>query len=109
MTKHILTIDLTRRLPDIDSYDSLPAEYEEYGRFAVLRNGTYWSAPIMSSHPPTTKDGFYWAVIGDTLYLSPRGTTMGWPEIMTDDLIRWIARKIGLKGRYTQFRVNYPS
>ena len=53
MSEKILTVDLTRRLPDIDSYDALPPEYNDYGRFAVLRNGVYWNAPITSSHPPS--------------------------------------------------------
>ncbi len=105
MSEKILTVDLSRRLPDIDSYDSLPPEYDDYGRFAVLRTGALWNGPITSSHPPTTRDGFYWALSGDTLYLSPRGSTMGWPEIMTKELIRWIARRIGLKRRYAQFRM----
>ena len=105
MNDKILTVDLTRRLPDIDSYKALPPEYDDYGRFAVLRTGAIWNGPITSSHPPMTRDGFYWALSGDTLSLSPRGSTMGWPQIMTNKLIRWIARRIGLKRRYSTFRV----
>ncbi len=101
----VLTVELSVRLPDINSYRNLPAEYEDYGRFAVLNSGNLWNGPIASSHPGTTYEGFYWARCKDTLFLSPRGSTMNWPGIMTDDLIRRLIRKLNLHRRYRNFQI----
>jgi hypothetical protein len=100
-----LVVDLTRRLPDENSHSKVLAEYDDYGRFAILKNGTLWYAGRHSSHPSDTQDGFYWALSGNTLYLSPRGSTYNWPGIMTDEIIRTLARRLNLQKRYRQFKV----
>jgi hypothetical protein len=100
-----LTVDLTCRLPDINRNRDLPPEYEEYGRFAVLNNGRFWNGDIRSSHPPNTRDGFYWAIRGSTLFLSPRGSTYNWPQVISDDLIRWLVRRLALSASHGRIRV----
>ena len=69
----ILTVDLSRRLPDINRYDSVPTDFERYGRCAVLRNGAFWFGEENTSHPSSTQEGFYWAISGNVLFFSPRG------------------------------------
>lgn len=31
----VLLVDLERSLPDVDSYDRVPGEYERYGHFRI--------------------------------------------------------------------------
>jgi len=103
--EQVLLVDLERSLPDVDSYDSVPAEYERYGRCAILRNGAFWFGEVNSSHPPSTQEGFYWAVAGNVLYISPRGARYRFQEHVNDEFIRNLARKIGMKRRYRYFRI----
>ena len=103
-----LVVDLERRLPDVDSYDEVPEEYERYGRCAILRSGAFWFGELNSSHPPSTQEGFYWAVAGNVLYISPRGARYGFRDYVDDEFIRRLARKIGLKRRYRYFRIARP-
>ena len=95
--KRMLAVDLTHRLPDINKYSHLPSEYYEYGRFAIMRNGNYWNGDISSSHPETTWEGFYWARKDNTLYLSPRGSAMRWPGVISDEIVLWLLRRLGLQ------------
>ena len=104
-TESILIINLSRRLPDVHHLEDLSPDLERYGRCAVLRNGTFWYGETMSSHPPVTKEGFYWAFAGSTLYFSPRGAAIHWEQYITDDFIRFVAEKAGLKGRFRHFRL----
>jgi hypothetical protein len=96
-----INIEITR-LPDITSYKHLDAEFDDYGRFGITNAGAFYVQPIQSSHLPNTKDGGYWAVKRDTktLFLSPRGCTMGFEEFVKDIidnlLIKKIYRKAGL-------------
>jgi hypothetical protein len=94
-----ITIDLSVRLPDINSYRDLPAWFSDYGRFGILKNGSYWFAGIQSSHPAVLA-GFYWALneTGDVLYLSPRGA-MNDSLYLTEDLIGFVMGKLQLRGR----------
>lgn len=103
--KRVLTIDLSKRLPDINSYTNVPEDLERYGRCAILRSGAFWFGEVKSSHPPSTLEGFYWAISKDVLYFSPRGAAYRWKEFITDNLIRFISVKTGLKKRYSQFRI----
>jgi hypothetical protein len=105
----VLTIDLTRRLPDINKRVQLPREYDDYGRFAILNDGTYWNASLDSIHPQNTRDGFYWAMDGGTLFLSPRGSAMNWPAIINDHLVLWLLRRLGLDSYYGSYRLNRDS
>jgi hypothetical protein len=66
-------VDLSRKLPDISSFDDIPGDLERYGRCAILRDGEFWFAETLSIHPATTVEGFYWGLSGNTLYISPRG------------------------------------
>lgn len=69
-----LAIRLTR-LPDLDTeQDAASRGFLCYGRFAVIRGGSFWFGPAASSHPTTTRIGWYWAVdaSGDLL-VSARG------------------------------------
>lgn len=101
----VLEIDLSRRLPDVNRHSAVPPEFESYGRVAVLNSGSLWFGGTASSHPPTTKEGFYWALSGSVLHLSPRGAAWGWERHITDDLIRFLADKLSLRRRFRQFRM----
>ena len=103
--KRVLTINLSRRLPDINNYNAIPEDLEKYGRCAILRSGALWFGAENTSHPPSTQEGFYWAIAGDVLYLSPRGAAYRWEEFITDDIIRFVSVKTGLKRRYSRFRI----
>jgi len=101
----VLTVDLSKRLPDINKYSTVPKDLERYGRCAILRNGSFWFGEVNTSHPPSTQEGFYWAIYGSVLYFSPRGSLYNWEEKITDELIRFVSVKTGLKRRYSQFRI----
>ncbi len=91
------TINFTKRLPDINKQSQLPPGYNDYGRFAITNNGNLWFAGISSSHPPDTKDGFYWALSSYSLFISPRGSTFGFPEIIGEDIINWLLDKLRIR------------
>jgi hypothetical protein len=101
----VITVDLTVRLPDINQRKYIPKHFDDYGRFAILSNGSLWHGPCSSSHPRTTRDGFYWAKSGDTLYLSPRGALLGWPGIITDEIIQWLLTSLHLGRKHGQWQV----
>lgn len=101
----VLTVDLTRRLPDIDRAEDVPQDLERFGRFAILRGGGFWFGEVNSSHPQSTENGFYWGLARGTLFISPRGSTYRWTTHITDERIRELSRRLRLKGRYKQFRV----
>jgi len=103
MNIRALTISLERRLPDINKPSALPSEYDDYGRIAVLKSGKIWIGGIGSSHPRDTVEGFYYALAGDTLYLSPRGYDSR--DKLTDDDLRGFVRQIKLRKSYTHFRI----
>jgi hypothetical protein len=99
----VLIVDLTRRLPDVNRLDRIPPDLDRYGRCAFLSNGAFWFGETRSSHPSSTREGFYWAVDGNRLYVSPRGSTHGWAKHVTIEFVRELARRIGLRPREIQF------
>jgi|GEM_PF-3589585 len=107
LKKHLI-IDFTKRLPDISKISKIPPQYDNYGRFAVLNNGARWFDYSQSSHPTGTKEGFYWAITGNILYISPRGADYNWQNIVTDDLLRWLIKKLGLNKEYKFFKKIFP-
>ncbi len=106
MEPKYLNIDLSVRLPDIKSEERLPPEFDEYGRIAVTTNNTIVVSPIRSAHPLNTKEGFYYALSfeKDTLFLSPRGAAYDWEKYITDELIRTVVERLGLKAKYRYFK-----
>ncbi len=103
--ERVLTVDLTRRLPDISSLDSMPQDLEQYGRFAILQSGILWFGDIHSSHPGTAQACFYWAVVDRTLYLSPDGSTLGWQDLVNAKTVKFIAAKLNLRRRFRYYTV----
>lgn len=74
------------RLPDINTQTVLDRyEYRAYGRFAVLRDGSFWWGELHSSHPKDTKIGWYWSIseVGDML-VSARGTQLDGESLFRD-------------------------
>jgi hypothetical protein len=69
-----LRIELAR-LPDISSSDEVARHgLAAYGRFALLRDGGFWFADALSSHPLDTARGWYWALAPNgKLLVSARG------------------------------------
>ena len=63
------------RLPDIDSVSGLARHgLTDYGRFALLRDGSFWFAGLASSHPRDCAVGWYWAITAEGgLLVSARG------------------------------------
>ncbi len=92
-----------RRLPDINKFEHLPAEYEGYGRFGITKTGLFYVLQIQSSHPGNTRLGGYWAtnITRDTLYLSARGSSLGFEEFVQEVIengwIKEIAKAAGIK------------
>ena len=74
MTLHIRL----ERLPDIDSERGLSRHgLADYGRFALLRDGSFWFGGLSSSHPRDCAVGWYWAVAADgRLLVSARGAAV---------------------------------
>ena len=75
-----------------------------YGRAAILNTGSLWVGNEKTSHPKC-KIGFYYAVSGNVLFLSPRGVASDWMDSVSDDLIRMIAKATGLKNSYRYFKI----
>ena len=100
-----LTVDLTRRLPDVDRAGAIPSDIEDYGRFGILRSVSLWFGSVRSSHPATTLVGFYWAISNKRMYISPRGSNVEWQSHISADVIRDLVTRIGLKPRFKYFRV----
>ncbi|MFP4431984.1 MAG: hypothetical protein ACLFPV_12095 [Spirochaetaceae bacterium] len=101
----ILIVDLTRRLPDIGSLESMPEDIEQYGRFALLQSGMLWFGDIHSSHPGTATACFYWAIGDRTLYISPDGSTLRWQELINAKTVRFLADNLKLRRRFRYFTV----
>lgn len=88
----------TTRLPDLHTEQRL-SEYHlvSYGRFAFLNSGSSWFGDLRSSHPATTRTGWYWSIdSGGQLLVSPRGaqtdlellkTTDSW---LLDELVQYL-------------------
>ncbi len=64
---------IQKNLPDVNY---VPPEFDKYGRFAITTDNLFWVGEEKSSHPPNTKEGFYYALAGKTLYISPRGNIL---------------------------------
>ncbi len=80
-----LTIRLIR-LPDIHRLQAVSDHgYVRYGRFAVLRGGSFWFADAVSSHPGDTDTGWYWAITpGGELLVSARGAGIDGAALFAD-------------------------
>ena len=94
-----LTIRL-RRLPDIHSLESVRERgFVRYGRFALLRDGGFWFADAVSSHPATTVVGWYWALDAEGILLvSARGAAPDGESLFTskkDVLARLVEELVG--------------
>ena len=74
----IIKISYTR-LPDINRHEAITSyRLHDYGRFAVLTDNSFWWGDVLSTHPRTTKTGWYWAVGDkpDELLISARGSKL---------------------------------
>ncbi len=105
LKERVLTVDLTRRLPDTSNLEFLPEDLDSYGRLAIMQTGMIWFGDIHSTHPSTTQVGYYWARSGDVLYISPRGAALGWEELIDANVVNFLADKLGLRRRYRYYRV----
>ena len=89
-----LTIYLNKRLPDLKK---IPEEYDNYGRFGIDNKDNYFFSFAASSHPRNTKEGFYWAIKNDYLYISPRGCTLNWENYINKNIIVFLMEKFRLQ------------
>jgi hypothetical protein len=86
------------RLPDINTDRQLQVTpYWAYGRFAILTDGSLWFGDLYSSHPSTTKVGWYWAIdrAGD-LSVSARGAGIDGEILVRDrrDSLAWLVAEL---------------
>ncbi|MBN1522960.1 MAG: hypothetical protein JW904_00645 [Spirochaetales bacterium] len=52
-----------RSLPDLDDADSLSDHnLRDYGRFAILDDGSMWLGDVYSSNPDEASSTFFWAI-----------------------------------------------
>ena len=58
LKERVLTVDLTRRLPDTSNLEFLPEDLDSYGRLAIMQTGMIWFGDIHSTHPSTTQAGY---------------------------------------------------
>jgi len=106
----MLIVDLSRQLPDVNRFSSLPQDLDQYGRCAVLRHGGIWVAGTHSSHPPNTLAGFYWATIsigmtgrdvvhmGSVLFVSARNVVEEVGRYVDESFVKELACRVGLRG-----------
>ena len=76
------------RLPDIHSATDIARNgLISYGRFALLRDNTFWWGDNLSSHPRDTKTGWYWAIPSGSreIVVSARGCKLDIEELMAPD------------------------
>ncbi len=95
----VLTIDFSRRLADVSRPSEIPTDCTEYWRFAILNDGSLWLGDVRQSHPRNTRDGFYAALSGNTLFISARGYSANLREIVTESMIGWFMKSAGLRCR----------
>ena len=83
--KNILKIRLIRLL-DINKDSEVKRHgYIHYGRFAVLRDNSFWFSEVQSSHPQDTQTGWYWAISpAGELLVSARGATPDGERLFAD-------------------------
>lgn len=74
-------------LPDLDDpADAATRGYRAYGRFALLRSGGLWFGDARSSHPATTKTGWYWALdASGAVIVSARGSRLDGEALFSGD------------------------
>ncbi len=74
-------------LPDINSLEDVYEHgFLQYGRFAVLEDGSIWFGDALSSHPQNTDRGWYWAISNSgELLVSARGTEEDGVRLFTDN------------------------
>jgi hypothetical protein len=90
-----MTVKLNIRLPDIHDFKFLDERFNQYGRCALLTDGSFWFGNIKSSHPANTKEGFYWAVdLSKNLYISPRGASLGFEKYLSEDFLSFLIENI---------------
>lgn len=90
---------IVKRLPDINKERNLPEEYTKYGRFWITNN-IFHCVGIASSHPSNIEIGGYWATNGKDLFLSPRGSIIGFDEIVNEIKSNriWLRKLISISG-----------
>ena len=71
-----------------------------YGRFAITNSGSPWFGDLKSSHPMSTRTGWYWGINnGGQLIISPRGAQTDLELLknpyswIIDDLARYLIRQ----------------
>jgi len=83
--KNILVIRKVRLL-DLNTDAEIERHgYACYGRFSMLRNGSFWFGDVRSMHPKETSIGWYWAIspTGELL-VSARGAAPDGERLFTD-------------------------
>lgn len=93
-TSHPIIVDCSRRLPDVNRERDVPSDLDWYGRCAIVRDGTLWLGGVSSSHPRTTATGFYVGLSGRTLFVSPRGCTLDWEDLVTAELVQFVLQRL---------------
>jgi len=90
---------IIKRLPDINKEKNLPKEYTKYGRFWITNN-IFHCTGISSSHPSGIEIGGYWATDGDNLFLSARGSIVGFEELVEEIKNNrvWLNKLISISG-----------
>jgi hypothetical protein len=94
----MININLKERLPDINSYTQLEkTPFEQYGRLAILTDNSFWIGQLSSSHPLNTLEGFYFAKIKNTIYISGRGTNN--INLINEKIINFLLKKIKINNK----------
>lgn len=95
--QRVLTIR-EARLPDLDDPDEADKQgYRAYGRLALLRSGTLWFGDARSSHPGSSRIGWYWAIAADeSLLVSARGCLTDIDTLFSGDrkILAWLLTEL---------------
>lgn len=90
-------------IPDLDDPDEAEERgYALYGRFARLNSGGLWFGDVRSTHPESTKAGWYWAIGADgDLLVSSRGSSLDAELLFAGDrsILAWLLEQL-VKHRY---------
>ncbi len=95
--QRVLTIR-EARLPDLDDPDEASRRgYRAYGRLALLRSGGLWFGDARSSHPGSSRIGWYWAIDADgNVLVSARGCNTDIDELLGVDrkFLAWLLTEL---------------
>ena len=93
MSKKRITVDFTRRLPDLKEKSLVPPDLYSYGSCGVLPGKCHWFSTF-PKEKPRGYIGFFWGIdfSKNIMYISPQNSEADL-RVITKDLIYFILKE----------------